>query len=559
MKFKNSYKKKYTHHLIDDKKIMYLKKVKISKVKNNIIFDESLFIINLNKELKKQKLNNVKSKAKKSICKKNKIEKKNQITMSNASEGFAKFKKRIIKEKIIKALTFSLSIGIICFSLPLLYYKIKEIEVNLLSLILIAIGISILLFGLLYFIIKPSDKKIAKRLDKELDLKEKVQTMYEYKDERGIIVDIQRENTNEILKNTPLKNLVIKFGVVLIAVIVISLSLCVTAIAYPTQENNPITEPTKEPEKTWESDDWTIQALIELIEYVKESDIDNNLKNNYVNLLTNLVENIENIKTEKEIVSTVIDLISKIELELDKINTNNEIYEVLLTSESSKVTDLGGQINFLNPEKVKYALENLIILIAGNTDAIIELDEDFRKILKDSLLNKNDPLYIELYNLSENLYKCQTEANVNEAVKKVVKDSIEVIIPIIKEQKKNKDTADYVKNQLIIIFNLEDKFKNEIDSGNEGEGATGNTGPSAELPNNGSGGLGDGEFIVGSDDLFFDPDKGTIKYGEVIEKYYGTISGMFNDGKLPKEYEEYFKNYFNLLFGVYDDTNDSEE
>ena len=97
-------------------------------------------------------------------------------------ESFKKFKKKIVLETFIKCLSISISFGLLTFSAPYLYIKLNEIEFNSLFLILIGLGISLVLFIILYLIKKPNDKMIAIRLDNELDLNEKVQTMVEYRE-----------------------------------------------------------------------------------------------------------------------------------------------------------------------------------------------------------------------------------------------------------------------------------------------------------------------------------------------------------------------------------------
>ena len=64
------------------------------------------------------------------------------------------------------------------------------------------------------------------------------------------------------------------------------------------------------------------------------------------------------------------------------------------------------------------------------------------------------------------------------------------------------------------------------------------------------GGLGTGKPLYGSDDTFFDPEKGEVVYGDVISAYYGLILGKLNDGTLPESYKENFDYYFKLLFGT---------
>ena len=66
---------------------------------------------------------------------------------------------------------------------------------------------------------------------------------------------------------------------------------------------------------------------------------------------------------------------------------------------------------------------------------------------------------------------------------------------------------------------------------------------------NNSGGLGSGDVLFGSDDAFFDPEKGIVEYGDVITIYYGEILGKLNEGTLDESLREYFEYYYDMLLG----------
>ncbi len=457
------------------------------------------------------------------------------------NEGFKKFKKKIFLEALIKSIVIGISIGIILFTVPYLYILIKEIDFSILYLLLMALVGMIISFGLSYLILKQNDKKIAKRLDKELNLNEKVQTMVEYMNEDSPIVNIQRENTQEILNQTSLKKLTTKISAFLIVLVVISLSLGVTTLAYPKPEVNPL------PEKEWSSDDWTKNAIYNLIRTVNKTEFNEELKAKYIQKLEEFVDSLDNIKTETRLVLAVSELVAYNELEVDIVNSNNEIYEVLITSNNSRITDIAGQIYLLNPEKLEIALEAIIITINNQASVIEVFDRELRTLLDKPELDKEDPLHQSLYQLSKDLMTCTTAENVNDAVKMVIDKSTKPILEIIKTQKANQDITDYIFEELVEILGLEEYFKNLI-SDNEQNGSSQGDGPKPELPTKGTGGYDTGEFIVASDDVCFDLEKGIVKYGEIIDMYNGIIAGLYKDGKLPKEYEEFFKQYYGILY-----------
>ena len=54
-------------------------------------------------------------------------------------ENFNKFKNKIVLEILLKCIIAGFSIGLIVFSIPLIYLKVKGIEFNVLYLVLISL------------------------------------------------------------------------------------------------------------------------------------------------------------------------------------------------------------------------------------------------------------------------------------------------------------------------------------------------------------------------------------------------------------------------------------
>ena len=61
--------------------------------------------------------------------------------------------------------------------------------------------------------------------------------------------------------------------------------------------------------------------------------------------------------------------------------------------------------------------------------------------------------------------------------------------------------------------------------------------------------MGTGQILFGSNDAFFDPEKGLVVYGDVITSYYGEILGKLNEGTLDESLREFFEHYYDMLLG----------
>ena len=479
------------------------------------------------------------------------------------NESFNKFKKKILLEAIIKSVGIAVAVGLLCFTVPYLIVEIKKINVNeffVLQLIFISIGVIIVLFSLLFLILFPRKLKVAKRIDKQLDLKQKVQTMVEYENVDNPMTNYQREDTLKILSNISLKKFAMKFSVFFFVMVSIALALGVTTIVVASIEDTPDGPPIIE-QPSYDLDNWTVRALLDLIEVVETSNINKDLKDPVVQNLKSLLISLEVVELESEMKILVNEVINDTSLRLDLTNSNNEVYHELKESGSPLVKELAVQINTLNVSNITNCIENFYVYLAGDPatvkEAIVELDNDFRAIISKSNLNQNEALTASLLKFATEIKNCEDASNVNESLSLVINNNKDSILDIIKIQAENKRIIEYVVSQLKVIFGL-NEANGDINNDPDTNKPIINPVEPPKIPEgDNQGGYGTGEELFGSDDIIFDIEKGSVKYGEVISKYYGDLVGMFNDGTLPEDYKEFFDKYFDILFGFIEEE-DSE-
>lgn len=491
-------------------------------------------------------------------------------------DSYKKFKKKIILEVLIKCLSIGFSIGLITFSIALIIVKIKQLNNLVIYLILASILLTLIISGLLFLILKPSEKKAAIRIDNDLNLNEKVQTMIEYKDKDSLMIKLQREDTLKILTNTPISKLTMKFGAFLITLLAISIAVCITSIAIPASvkptecinhidENNDglcdICNKDLVEDPDYVTDNWTELMIKQLIERVKNATFNESLKTKYVSLLENLLNDLKTVEKESEMKRIVYELIATVKLELDKVNTNNEVYSVLKESDTSLIKSLAESINYLNIGNVETYLGNIVVLISGKAAAITELDNSAWQIFRTSKLDQKDELYLAIFEFMTKLNECTSIASnpdeyndeLNEAVKNVIKTYSTNIITALDKQLQNKVVEQDIIKTLEDVFGIEDTDLNNNpneDPKGDSQDPNGDEDDKKIDETNNQGGLGTGEVIFGSDEAFFDPEKGMTEYGEVITDYYGDIFAKFNEGTLPEELKQYFDKYFDVLFGT---------
>lgn len=243
------------------------------------------------------------------------------------NDGFLAFKKKIIKELLIKSLMISLGTSLIIFGILLILNKLLIINLNIFLIIGISLLALILIFIFIYFVFKPTDEKIAKRLDHTFGMNEKVQTMIAFKDDNNFIVELQRENTNEKLKNTPLKLLRYKISFIAIVLMTLGLGSTIASISIPTKSNVIIPDGPIDPSYTLTEKQ--IMKIQELIKYVNNSKMLDSTKDVYVEKLNYLIDLLEASTKESEMKQNVLFSISEILVYMKTINTNVELGDLL--------------------------------------------------------------------------------------------------------------------------------------------------------------------------------------------------------------------------------------
>ena len=240
---------------------------------------------------------------------------------------FNNFKKKIMIEFLIKCLIISFSLFFIIFSILFILSKREVISLKIWLDLIIGLSSGLVLFLVLYFIFKPNDKKIAIRLDNELDLNEKVQTMIEYKDKDELIVNIQREDTLNKLKEITTKKLRFKIHYIIYILFGLSCVLLTTSIIIP-KVIHPIIEP-EDPDKDYTLSEWQILQIEKLVKYVNDSKMSDVNKEKYVYELNLLIDGLKESKKESQMKSNVLTAIANINLLMLTESTNKEVYNTL--------------------------------------------------------------------------------------------------------------------------------------------------------------------------------------------------------------------------------------
>lgn len=463
---------------------------------------------------------------------------------------FNRFKTKMQLEALIKTGIIGLSCSLAITSIIMLCLKLNAINLNAGYYVLIAFGLFLVFGNIAFLILKPSDIYTAKRMDKQLGLKEKVHTMIEFQDSTEYLAEIQRNDAKQKIRDIPTKNFKMKIHYAFGIVAMVALVLCVCSIVIPTAANDdPIID-----EPPISEDSNVILQVRDVIRHINEnSEIKQSTKETYIEGLNTLIEVLQrpNLSRTDE-VSSVLIAIEYTKNSLALINTIDDISLVLSNSNLEDVHLMGLYMSGLDVSSVLNYLGSVqsslrLTQLAQRRAKYVELDTELFSKIRNERLDETDEMvaaFSTLYTDLEAAVSNRTEyATMINNCFEVASISIQLAM---EQQIANRSEATYIESSLRDIFDIP-LVDDTPDDDNE-DISGGGIDPEPDDDNEGGGGSGD--IIFGGDDIFYDPENGVVKYYEVIERYNSYIEGLVADGRISEELAIYYRTYFSLLYGI---------
>lgn len=462
------------------------------------------------------------------------------------SKSFNKFKRRVRAQSITSALLLGLGAGAISLAVLTVIFKLTG---NNLSPYFYAVfgGGAALLTAVLYFLFMPSDMRLAKRLDNLYSLDQKVATMVELREDSGVFAALQREDADTRLDQKPVKEF--KSKAIVAGLLVFAIAVCSTvgAIVVPVKA-----EPGETPIDEFDKE-WIITKLNEIIAKVESSFIAESLKASATEDLVALRTFVEGSQLLSEMKVEAIDTVIALNEDLDRVNSAELIAEQLLLSVDENIAKLGQALADLSGTSSKKALESLgaVISDAESADALF-IAEELNTHLQHSGVRSDDPVYLLFKGLVSDVKSNHSGAE------KAFKTAGTTLANEIILQNVNNSTMTEVIKEICNLFGItEDDITAvdpeadiEIGESTDNETDTGDTEEKDPDVQMGSGGLGTGEVIYGSNDLIFDPYTNTYRpYGEVLNDYFVKATEHVTDGKTSDKIADAMEEYFGILFG----------
>lgn len=508
------------------------------------------------------------------------------------SERFKKLKRKYLLSAILKSVVCGLSFGLFAVGIALLALKLSAISLDVIWYILIGIGAVVLGCVVSFVFFRPTDKKVATKLDNEYSLEERVQTSLEYNGQEGTIIELQRVDTDEKLQSLPKQK--IRFSRIwqYCATAAVAIAIAVTAFAIPaksaTAQGNNGGDVNDIPA---EVDQLDLDFVRDIIKDVNRSELNATVKSGIVAELEYLVVELEDAVAgnmmQKDLEAAVKNTIEGVDFVVNSANSFEEIaaaietetqpylaQSVLRGGNSYRASSIMNYDDILRyqdrqpdatREKIEVGLKAL--LDSFETLGLDELPDALLNIfvplsnLPASGFNNNDKLYSYLSSFSSEITILYSEVDGGEYTEaQEVKDKVEEYVGnlkiLITEELVSQSYAGamrrFVGNRLRNIFGLGDYEEAEADGGTVSGGKP-TTDPDdpivdGQIPGGGGG------TQYGSDQEIYDPFTGQYaKIEDIYDRYSDMLQEWIEAGNLTPEQEKMARDYFDWLRGTLKD------
>ena len=314
-------------------------------------------------------------------------------------KDFERFKRKVLREHIIKSALVGLGIGLLAAALALVISFLTNPDAALV--IGIIVGVSFAGAGGYYywFKTKPTDKKIALRLDKKLGLHEKCATMIEFQEKEGLLLSKQREDATTTLAEKPTKALKFSVGIWVVPALAIASAFFTASFFTPKNANSQGDSLVDSSGFDWDGATSSIADNIK--SEINNSDLNSALQSALNSVIEQLQSQLQGNSNVDERGSMVDDAKSQIDDIIDDFTSKEEIGKALKTEPDQHLKDQGQHLIDGNIQGLRQDFQDLF-------DYLSQLDgqdlRDYAGQLADQIdealekanaagVSEDDPLY----------------------------------------------------------------------------------------------------------------------------------------------------------------------
>ncbi len=466
-------------------------------------------------------------------------------------KNFLKFKKKTRLASAVVSVILGLSIGAAVLACLIFSFKLAGRPPEPLFYI-ISGSVAVVAAAMFIIILIPSDKRLARRLDREHSLNEKVSTMVEFRESSDPFAVLQREDADEKLGRVKFSPWRKKQVISMLLVFVLSAAALTSAFIVPTkgeyiEPERPLTEFDKK---------FILAELSDIISYVDKSLMADTLKDPILAELNALYEFVGAHEYLSEMKLEAIRSVIAVNREARRENTALLIGARLAECQNELLSDLGVELSALNGTGVQKAIGELMNGIGSRPrdEASLVADELIAAI-NSSGADETSNFTVMMKNLASAIrgYSNNSISSAEEAFGTVKTDAYNEIML----QSFNKAVVQSVISRLCTLFGITENDLFEADADEDIEITPpsvlqpGDVGPDDEDDPNkdiSSGGIGSGDRVYGSNDMIYNPyTNDYVPYGQVLDEYNNKVIQMLNDGVIPPDFTEFMSEYFRNL------------
>ena len=507
------------------------------------------------------------------------------------SKNFIKFKNKALMIRLIKSVLIGVAVGLFFAGGFLFLAKFEILKMKPILSLPIGVGTALIAGCGIYFLLRRTDKALARKLDEEYKLHEKVQTMFEFKDEQGAMYELQRQDTEKALRGVSslwfdVKNIWI-YG---LCTLIGAGAFTAACVLHPIKE-----PPVEKPPEAFDISDTEIAAMEELIAYVDESSMQSPYKESISSSLRELLDGLKITTVKTDANALWEQAVDEIYETTDKSSAAVELMDALWSCDLESVKRLAESLNYyewtkadewdsfseeltefrasfvhmdtveINPDAEKMATDTAALLLRVESNISLSLvragvtmdDGLYQSLTRLATANETSSAGSHLYGFSTLSGLCETIGYTT--AQKELDATFAVlgaeIFNALGQHSINTSTGEYVMTRLKSLFS--EKIDCRLPAFERPNFyVTSPVGPSDPDEGDGGGqqgGIGEGA-VYGSDDLVLDPLTNTyVEYGTILDKYYALMFGKVNDGDYTDEEKAAMEKYFAILYGGFDE------
>ncbi len=509
---------------------------------------------------------------------------------SQITSNFKRIIRKSIAVRIAKAIMLGLALALPVFGVLLLLSRFELASFDKITAGAISLGVLLIIAIITLIASRQSKKAIAMRLDKEHRLDEKVQTMLAFKDQDSPMMHLQRQDADMAIASVKGRAIGVKQIWIYILCLIIGVGLCAVSFFFnplPNKEPDPI------PETPFKVTELQLTALNDLIESVRQSEMQEPYKTDVVKSLTTLYDEIQEVTTTTQKNVIVQRAMNEIYIKTDESSVAVELMNALWSTNAETSRLLAKALNYYewqgsdewqsfvdqisdfregfvhpdvtkeNPDEQKITEDTKNVLLSVNTSITNSLtslnisssDALYIALSRLASANENNADGTRVYGMkvlaeyiAQNGY-ARTQRELDATVTALSAD----LYKALSQNKTNTDTGENAITKISSIFDVQapelkrpSLYDSSSDSSNDGEGGGADGGIS-------------GGPSYGSDDKVYDPFTNKyVEYGAILDKYYSIMFNRLQDGGYTDEEKKALEEYFKILYGGFEEGKDNE-